>query len=118
MSKLYKFMNTVSLSIQSRKLKSILFFAILAISNSLFSQVTISGGSTANGSYATISDAITALNGSTISAPVVVDVTAGLVETAPVGGIVLTATGTVANTITIQKSFVFRFLSLIFFIAL
>ena len=70
----------------------------------LFSQVVISGGSTVNGSYPSISNAVLALNGATISGPVIVDVAAGHSETAPVGGIILTATGTSANPITIQKS--------------
>ncbi len=66
-------------------------------------QVTISGGSTANGSYTTLSSAITALNGSTITGAVTVSVAAGHTETLS-GKIVMTATGTAANPIIIQKS--------------
>ncbi len=87
--------------------KGILFIFVLLIQISciqLFSQVTISGGSTVNGSYPSIANAVIALNGATISGPVIVDVAAGHSETAPVGGIILTATGTSANPITIQKS--------------
>jgi trimeric autotransporter adhesin len=77
-------------------------FAISA-TTALHAQVTISGGSSAAGSHTTLASAITALNGSTITAPVVVDVAAGHTETLS-GKIIMTATGTATNTITIQKS--------------
>ncbi len=48
----------------------------------------------------TVANAITALNGATITAPVVITVTAN--ETAPAGGYSITATGTAVNTITID----------------
>ncbi|MBK7469137.1 MAG: hypothetical protein IPJ43_21450 [Saprospiraceae bacterium] len=67
--------------------KGILFIFVLLIQISciqLFSQVTISGGSTVNGSYPSIANAVIALNGATISGPVIVDVAAGHSETAPV----------------------------------
>lgn len=63
----------------------------------------LSGNYTIPGSYATISAAVTALNTNGISGWVVFNVAAGYTEsiTAP---ILLTATGTAANTITFQKS--------------
>ncbi|MBL7771579.1 MAG: hypothetical protein JNM95_01810, partial [Chitinophagaceae bacterium] len=81
-----------------------MFVAMLCVQRA-GAQITtvISGGSSAAGSYTTFSDAITALNGSTISGPVTVDVTAGQTETLS-GKITLTATGTLANPIVIQKS--------------
>ncbi|MEZ4949576.1 MAG: hypothetical protein R2784_09355 [Saprospiraceae bacterium] len=76
---------------------------ILLMGFSLSAQVNISGGSTVNGSYPTLAAAISALNGATISGVVLVDVPAGHSETLPSGGIVMTATGTAANPIVIQK---------------
>lgn len=62
--------------------------------------VTVGGA----GTYPTFSAFVTALNGATITGPVIVNVDAGLTETAPPTGYVITATGTAVNTITIQKS--------------
>ncbi|MBK9960393.1 MAG: hypothetical protein IPP06_03410 [Saprospiraceae bacterium] len=81
---------------------SLLIF--LSFFHTTFSQVTISGGSNVNGPYPTVAAAVSALNGATISGPVLVSVVAGHTETVPAGGIELTATGTVVNTITFFKS--------------
>ncbi|MFM2394310.1 MAG: hypothetical protein RLZZ546_2292, partial [Bacteroidota bacterium] len=63
--------------------------------------VTTNGGSGLAASYSSLADAITALNGATISSPVVITCPAGT-ETNPAGGYSITASGTAANTITIQ----------------
>ncbi|WP_035656356.1 beta strand repeat-containing protein, partial [Flavobacterium enshiense] len=62
-------------------------------------QVTTNGGSGLNPTYSDLAAAITALNGATITSPVVITLTGN--ETAPAGGYVITAEGTIANTITI-----------------
>lgn len=54
--------------------------------------------------FPTVASAVTYLNTNGVSGPVVFNVAAGYTETAPAGGFALTATGTVANTITFQKS--------------
>ncbi|MBI1780147.1 MAG: hypothetical protein HYR66_02075, partial [Sphingobacteriales bacterium] len=65
----------------------------------------ISGIKTIPGDYASITAAVTALNASGVGAGgVTFNVAAGNSETAPVGGINLTATGTAANPIIFQKS--------------
>ncbi|MEZ5013141.1 MAG: hypothetical protein R2794_02515 [Chitinophagales bacterium] len=53
--------------------------------------------------YPTISDFVNALNGGSVSCAVICHVAAGHTETAPLGGINLTQTGTAANTITFVK---------------
>ncbi len=53
--------------------------------------------------YPTINSFVNALNSGSVSCDVVCYVAAGHSETAPVGGINLTQTGTAANTITFQK---------------
>lgn len=84
--------------------KNVLIISILFVSYNLNAQVTVSGGTSAAGSYPTLSAAITALNGGgALTAAVTVDVAAGYAETLT-GRINLTATGTATNTITIQKS--------------
>jgi Calx-beta domain len=62
--------------------------------------VTTNGGSGLAGTYPDLASAITALNAATITSPVVINATG--TETAPVGGFTITATGTAANTITID----------------
>ncbi|UOK43677.1 MULTISPECIES: T9SS type A sorting domain-containing protein [Flavobacterium] len=62
-------------------------------------QVTTNGGSGLNAAYPDLATAITALNGATITSPVVITLTGN--ETAPAGGYVITAEGTAVNTITI-----------------
>ena len=54
--------------------------------------------------YPTIASFVTALNAGTVSCAVICNVAAGHTETAPVGGINLTQTGTAANTITFIKN--------------
>ena len=49
---------------------------ILTLANAAYGQVSISGGSSANGPYTTLATAVTALNGATISGPVTVNVNA------------------------------------------
>lgn len=65
-------------------------------------QVATNSGSGLAPTYTTLDQAITALNGATITDPVVITLTGN--ETAPVGGFNITATGTATNTITIQGS--------------
>ncbi len=62
--------------------------------------VTTNGGSGLAGTYPTLAAAITALNGATITSPVIINVTG--TETAPAGGYSITATGTAVNTIIIN----------------
>jgi len=71
-----------------------------AISNA---QITVAGGTTAVGSYTTLSAAVTAINGAPVTGAITVDVVAGHTETLT-ARISLTATGTAANPIVIQKS--------------
>ncbi len=56
------------------------------------------------GCFATLASAITYLNTNGVSGAVQFDVAAGYTETAPVGGFVITATGTSTNTIKFVKS--------------
>jgi len=65
-------------------------------------QVATNSGSGLAPTYATLAQAITALNAATITDPVVITLTGN--EIAPVGGFNITATGTSTNTITIQGS--------------
>lgn len=65
-------------------------------------QVATNSGSGLAPTYATLAQAITALNAATITDPVVITLSGN--ETAPVGGYSITATGTATNTITIQGS--------------
>ncbi|MDI9258542.1 beta strand repeat-containing protein, partial [Flavobacterium sedimenticola] len=63
--------------------------------------VTMNGSPVAGSPFASLSAAITAVNGLTITGPVVVTCGTGT-ETSPAGGYSITATGTAANTIIIQ----------------
>lgn len=74
----------------------------LLFSQSLKSQM--SGTYSVPGSYVSLAAAITDLNTQGVNGPVTILISAGFVETAPVGGYVLLATGTAANPITFQKS--------------
>ena len=63
-------------------------FLLTFLSSTLFgeitiAQVTVSGGTTAAGSYTTIAAAVTALNGSGATGNITMDVLAGYSETAP-----------------------------------
>ncbi|MBL8000498.1 MAG: T9SS type A sorting domain-containing protein [Flavobacteriales bacterium] len=63
--------------------------------------VTTNGGSGLAPTYGSLAAAITALNGATITSPVVITCPTGT-ETSPAGGYSITAQGTAVNTITIQ----------------
>ncbi len=90
--------------------RSVRFFKSLSIAAALligFGQqavaqfaVTTNGGSGLAGTYPSLAAAITALNGATITSPVVITCPAGT-ETSPAGGYSITALGTAVNTITI-----------------
>ncbi|NOT36154.1 MAG: HYR domain-containing protein [Saprospiraceae bacterium] len=68
-----------------------------------FSQLT--GAKSIPGDYSTIAAAVNDINALGVGAGgVVFNVAAGHIETAPVGGIILTATGTAANPIEFKKS--------------
>lgn len=62
-------------------------------------QVTTNGGSGLALNYATLNQAIAALNGATINSPVTITLTAN--ETAPVGGYSISAQGSAVNTISL-----------------
>ena len=67
--------------------------------------VTSTSGSSTSASYATLAAAITAINGGTAhTGTIVCSVNAGYTETAPTGGFSITATGTLANSITFVKA--------------
>jgi hypothetical protein len=53
--------------------------------------------------YPTVANFITALNTATVTGAITVNVAAGHIETAPIGGFNITQTGTVANPIVFQK---------------
>lgn len=82
-----------------------LFLAFIVLATQVQAQIatSISGASSAAGSYTSFESAITALNGSTITGAVTVDLTAGQTETLT-GRVLITATGTSGNPITIQRS--------------
>jgi hypothetical protein len=90
-------------------LKTIMISILCMVSfaNSLFSQistaVTMSGTPISGSPFATFGAAVTAVNGLTITGPVVMNLAAAQTETLA-GKITMTATGTSANTITIKKS--------------
>ncbi|HOZ52280.1 MAG TPA: DUF547 domain-containing protein, partial [Chitinophagaceae bacterium] len=85
-----------------------LFIGLLFLHQTVYSSVTISGGTSAavlaGNPYTTLSSAIVALNGGgALTAPVYLDVTSGHTETL-VAKITMTITGTATNPIFIQKS--------------
>lgn len=87
-----------------RKIYALLLaiFAFSAIN--LSAQVTVSGGTTAAGSYPSLSTAFSAINGTTLTGAVAVNVTASYTETATilVGGATLNPSTSSTNTITIN----------------
>ena len=95
-----------------RKITLFLFFAVALLLTANISNaqnVATNSGSGLNPTYPDLATAITALNGATITSPVVITLTGN--ETAPnqtagpiASGYYITATGTVTNTITIQGS--------------
>ncbi|MFZ4400320.1 MAG: T9SS type A sorting domain-containing protein [Bacteroidales bacterium] len=81
----------------------LLLITVLLFASSSWAQLT--GTKNIPGDYATISAAVTSLNSSGVgTGGVVFNVAAGHTETAASGGILITATGTVTNTIVFQKS--------------
>jgi hypothetical protein len=68
----------------------------------LNAQVATNSGSGLAPTYTSLANAITALNGATITSPVIITLTGN--ETAPAGGYAITAQGSAANTIVIQGS--------------
>ena len=76
---------------------------VLLFSSQLNAQVTVSGGTSAAGSYTTIKAAADAISANPVTGAITVDVLAGHTETLP-SRIDFTATGTASNTITFQKS--------------
>ncbi|MCX6314430.1 MAG: hypothetical protein NTX08_06835, partial [Sphingobacteriales bacterium] len=82
-----------------------IYFLLLTILFAAVSNAQLTGTKTIPGDYASIAAAVADLNTLGVGAGgVVFNVAAGNSETAPVGGINLTATGTAANPITFQKS--------------
>ena len=73
---------------------------VFATANAQFA-VTTNGGSGLAATYPSLAAAVTALNGATITGPVIITCPAGT-ETNPAGGYSITATGTATNTIIIQ----------------
>jgi hypothetical protein len=87
---------------KSVRLIAAVMLVFIAISGNLRAQ--ISGTKTIGVDYLTLAAAVTDINTNGVNGPLIIDIPAGFTETAPVGGYVLTATGTLANTITFQKS--------------
>ncbi len=81
-----------------RSILSLIFVCLFCLNSS--AQVSTNGGSGLSLSYSTLSEAISALNAATITAPVIITLQGN--ETAPSGGYVITAQGTMANPITIN----------------
>lgn len=93
--------------IVDEKNKFALFFFILFSAFSTSAQVTVTSatGTSPSANYLTLASAITAINdGTTHTGTILCEVIAGHVETAPVGGFSISATGTSTSTITFIKS--------------
>ena len=87
-------------------IKNVFIGCLLFLSLATKAQVTVTGGTAAiaGSPYTTLTAAINAINsGGALTAPVVVNVPAGYTETLT-GRITLTMTGTISNTIVIQKN--------------
>ncbi|HQQ95392.1 MAG TPA: hypothetical protein PLQ93_12610, partial [Bacteroidia bacterium] len=82
----------------------ILFLGLFVLSTDIQTFAQLSGTYSIPGSFPDLASAITALNVQGVSAPVVFNISAAYTETAPAGGYTLTATGTLSNPITFQKS--------------
>lgn len=95
--------NSTSLMKKALLFLAIAFIGIIQVKAQISTSVTMSGSPIAGSPFTTFAAAITAVNGLTITGPVVVNATAGSTETLS-GTLLLTATGTSANTITIQRS--------------
>src|ERR1043165_4444448 len=76
----------------------VLIFSVGAI------KAQLSGNYSVPGSYTSVAAAIIDLNTQGVNGPVFINIAAGYTETVPTGGYTLTATGTLANPITFQKS--------------
>ncbi len=87
-----------------QKNKWLMAFALFAIVFSGGLKAQLSGTKTIGVDYPTLTAAITDINTQGVNGPLTINVPALYTETAPVGGYVLTASGTAANTITFQKS--------------
>ncbi len=85
-----------------KKIYSLLVLLSILFTSNLSAQVTTNSGSGLNANYPSLAAAITALNGATITSPVVITLAGN--ETAPAGGYSITATGTSTNTIVIAGS--------------
>ena len=84
-------------------LLSLLLLVVILVTNKSYAQLT--GTKNIPGDYATIAAFVTDINTVGVGAGgVIINIAAGTTETAPVGGYIFTATGTIANPITIQKS--------------
>jgi hypothetical protein len=81
-----------------------LCLSVLAICLSFSMKAQLSGVKTIPTDYPTLAAAIADINLQGVNGALIVNIPAGFTETAPVGGFSLTATGTIANTITFQKS--------------
>lgn len=79
----------------------LLWILLLTSIGKLSAQVFTNSGSGLASSYPSLASAITALNATTITSPVTLNVQGS--ETAPAGGFVITASGSAANKITIQS---------------
>ena len=78
---------------------------LLLLSGSVSAQnITVTYGTSTGlaASYSTLAAAVNALNSAAINSPVTLTLASGYTETAPVGGFLITKTGTSTNTITIQ----------------
>jgi hypothetical protein len=84
--------------------KMLSFIALASLSTASYAQVSTNGSSGLAATYPNLGAAITALNGATITAPIVITLNAASPQTAPAGGYVITAQGTAANTISIIGS--------------
>lgn len=78
------------------------FFLLLSITGSPLLAQPLSGTYNVPTDYATLAAAVNALNTQGVSGAVTINVLAGNPETAPAGGYAITASGTSANTITLQ----------------
>jgi len=79
-------------------------FALLTFIFSGSLKAQLSGTKTIGVDYPTLALAISDINTQGVNGPLIINIPAGYTETAPLGGYVLTATGTLANTITFQRS--------------
>jgi len=79
-------------------------FAIVFLIASINCSAQLSGVVTVPGTYSSIATAVNAINTLGINGSLTVNIAAGYNETAPVGGLFLTTTGTSLNPIIFQKS--------------